>query len=121
MIKFSILIGMFAVPFGIALESNMSFVKKDDSQDNYDFYFKKFQSIFDFTFWPIFGEIEKALEKLDSQKICNASVSVNSDKCVREVPLVASYLFLMTYMMTSSLLLINLLIAIFRYLIIYLI
>ena len=96
------------IAFGIALEANLTIGKNFKTTVT---------SVFDFAFWPIFGEIEKVLDELEIRGRCveaKQTNQTNSTNCDGIVTIASSYLLLMVYMITATILLINLLIAIFR-------
>ena len=98
---FLIIIFNFVFAFGIALQAIL-YPKKS-------FSFKIFLEIFGTSYWSIFGEIS-LLDELD--KCLDDDVS-DTSLCLNQTPIVFSFLLLMTYMIVSSVLLINLLIAMF--------
>jgi hypothetical protein len=70
-----------------------------------------FKKIINKAYWPIYGEM-KLLEELEvDEEVCSAS----EDGCPDYVGSAYSFLALMVYMVVANVLLINLLIAMFRY------
>lgn len=67
--------------------------------------FKVFLSIMNIAYWAVYGDIKV----LDSLNDC-----VSSGQCEELASMVFAYFLLMVYMVISSVLLINLLIAMFR-------
>lgn len=98
MIYFFIVILNVVFAFGIALQAIMN--------PNTTFSFLIIFKIFDISYWPVFGQID-VLEKI---RDCTSD-----DNCEELAPMIFSYVLLMVYLVFSSVLLINLLIAMFRY------
>jgi hypothetical protein len=73
--------------------------------------FSLFKSILNNAYWPIYGEM-KILDNLDSEEC--AKDNELSD-CPEQSGIAFSYIALMIYMVIANVLLINLLIAMFRY------
>ena len=93
---------VFLFTFGIFLQSNLHY----DKNNNLSWY----QLLSEFVknaFWPIFGEFE-----------IFKSFNCSSDsfyECTNKAGSVSSYILLMVYMILANILLINLLIALFKY------
>jgi hypothetical protein len=95
---FSVVISIFLVAFGISLQAILS--PQGASNSNV------FLDILDIAYWPIYGEI-KVLETIQNDK-CVGS------ECLDSLSYGFSYMLVMVYMFMSSVLLLNLLIAMFR-------
>jgi hypothetical protein len=94
--------GTFGLAFGICLESNLTFGES---------FGEKIRSVLKSAYWPLFGEIEDVLNKLDKLN-CTSS---EENACMSSFTHTTSYVLIMIYLLIGSILLINLLIAIFRY------
>ena len=94
---FFVVVTNFVFAFGVAVHA-INFPEEE-------FTLKAFIKIFDIAYWPIYGEI-KVLELLDE--------CIDSDSC-ETTSYIVSFLIIMFYMAISSILLINILIAIFRF------
>ena len=66
--------------------------------------------ILNIAYWPIYGE----MGILDTIK-GDSCVEQNDEKCLESVTRASSFILLMIYMIVANILLINLLIAMFRY------
>jgi hypothetical protein len=99
---FSILMSAFGIGFGICLEANLTHGEEVST---------KLSAVLSIAFWPLFGEIEGVLENMNNQT-CNGT---NELTCLGSISYVSTYVLLMFYMVIGTILLINLLIAIFRY------
>ena len=95
---FSVVISIFLVAFGISLQAILS--PQGVSSSNI------FLDILDIAYWPIYGEI-KVLEMIQNDT-CVGS------ECLDSLSYGFSYMLVMVYMFMSSVLLLNLLIAMFR-------
>ena len=93
--------GIIGLAFGICLESNLTHGESFKEKAN---------AVLNSAYWPLFGEIEDVLDKLDEK-----CTSTEENKCLSSFTYVTSYVLLMIYMVIGSILLINLLIAIFRF------
>ncbi len=91
---------MFVLAFGIALQSIL-FPGNLLTP-------KIFLEIFNMAYWPIYGEMG-ILEIIKSDK-CQ-----DGEFCLDQMTKAASFVFLMVYMVIANVLLINLLIAMFRF------
>ena len=98
---FSVLISTFGFAFGVCLEANLTLGKTMQ---------EKILEVLNIAFWPLFGEIDEVLEKLNNN-YCHV---VNDPYCIGSISFTATYILLMLYMVIGTILLINLLIAIFR-------
>ena len=99
---FSILMGTFGIAFGVCLEANLTHGEDASTKIN---------TVLSISFWPLFGEIEGVLENMNNQT-CTGN---NEITCLGSISYISSYVLLMFYMVIGTILLINLLIAIFRY------
>ena len=95
---FSVVISTFLIAFGISLQAILS--PHGESSSNL------LLDILDIAYWPIYGEI-KVLSKFEN----DACVG---EKCLDSLSFGFSYMLVMVYMFISSVLLLNLLIAMFR-------
>ena len=100
--EFSILLGTIGIGFGCCLHANLTHGEESST---------KVKAVLNLAFWPLFGEIDSVLEGMD-ERSCKEG---NQPDCLGSISYVATYLLLMLYMILGTLLLINLLIAIFRY------
>lgn len=87
---------MFA--FGVVLQS----ITTKEPTFSFEYIF----GIFDNGYWPIFGH----LDLLETFKTCS-----ETNTCVSKLLIYASYIGLMCYLIISSVVLINILIAMFTY------
>ncbi len=90
--------------FGVCLEANANLANG----------YSKNRKLFEFLnlgIRPIFGDIGNVLDKFDN-KSCEES---NSDFCLDWIAYWSSFTFLIVYAIIANILLLNLLIAIFRY------
>jgi hypothetical protein len=99
---FSILMSAFGIGFGICLEANLTHGEEVST---------KLSTVLNFAFWPLFGGIEGVLDHMKNQT-CKET---NEITCSGSISYVSTYVLLMLYMVIGTILLINLLIAIFRY------
>jgi hypothetical protein len=95
---FSVVISIFLVGFGISLQAILSPQGASSS--------KIFLDIIDIAYWPIYGEI-KVLETIQNGTCVG-------NECLDSLSYGFSYMLIMVYMFMSSVLLLNLLIAMFR-------
>ena len=105
LIDFSILIAIIGLAFGICLESNLAHGESFQS---------KIIAVLNLAYWPLFGEIEKVLNKIEIESNCTGMIE---NECMGIFTHASSYILLMIYMVIGAILLLNLLIAIFRFLI----
>jgi len=71
------------------------------------------KSLIDKAYWPLYGEM-KILEEIDSEETCS-SLTLKGEPCPEQSGIVFSYVGLMIYMIIVNVLLLNLLIAMFRF------
>ena len=95
---FFVVISVFLVGFGISLQAILS--TEGESSSNI------FLDILEIAYWPIFGEI-KVLETIQNDTCVG-------NECLDSLSYGFSYMLVMVYMFMSSVLLLNLLIAMFR-------
>ena len=94
---FSVVISTFLIAFGISLQAILT---HGESSSNI------LLDILDIAYWPIYGEI-KVLETIQNDTCVG-------DDCLDSLSYGFSYMLVMVYMFISSVLLLNLLIAMFR-------
>ena len=104
LMNFFIIILTFMISFGISLQAIL--FPKDS------FSWSIFREILNIAYWPIYGEIS-ILERINNET-CFESGSIEPP-CLDDLSFFSSYTLLMIYMIFASVLLINLLIAMFRY------
>jgi hypothetical protein len=98
---FFVIIGTFVLAFGIALQAILYPGDK--------FTPKIFIEIFNMAYWPIYGEMG-ILEIIKKDKCEDGEI------CLDSATQASSFMLLMIYMVIANVLLINLLIAMFRFL-----
>jgi hypothetical protein len=94
--------GTFGLAFGICLESNLQFGVSIS---------EKIRSVIKSAYWPLFGEFENVLKKFEKSDC----TSTEGNESMSSFTHATSYVLIMIYVLIGSILLINLLIAIFRY------
>ena len=104
MINFLIIILTFTLSFGISLQA---IIFPKDS-----FSWSIFREIINIAYWPFYGEI-RILETINNET-CYESESPEPP-CLDDFSFVSSYIILMIYMVFASILLLNMLIAMFKY------
>jgi transient receptor potential cation channel subfamily M protein 4 len=97
---FLIIIVTIMSAFGVASQA----ILKERNES----YYKIIYGIFETAYWPIYGELGM-LKTLEEKFECKNS----SDKCIDFPSYVTVYLLLVVYMIIASVLLLNLLIALF--------
>jgi hypothetical protein len=103
LLYFLIIISTFVLAFGVSLQA---IIFPGDT-----FTPKIFIEILNIAYWPIYGEI--SILGAINNETCLKSGSTKPP-CLDSFTYVASYMMLMLYMVIASVLLINLLIAMFR-------
>ena len=101
MIFFIYIIAVFVFAFGITTQATL--------YPNTPLSFGLIRDIINKAYWPIFGEMKIYDEELGNEAVCY------DDQCPEQSGKTFSLIALMIYMIAGNVLLINLLIAMFRY------
>ena len=103
LLSFMCIMAVFVVAYGVTTEATMNKTSKLD--------FNLFRQIIRKSYWPIFGTIDV----LDDFSKVSFECDDESDDCSEIVGFIYTYVLLMIYVLVANVLLINLLIAMFRY------
>ena len=95
--------GTFGLSFGVSLEASLAYGGSFST---------KILEVLNIAYWPIYGVIGRVLEKINNES-CN-NIERSQSNCIDSFTYMSSYILLMIYMVIATILLINLLIAIFR-------
>ena len=103
--NFVFIIPTFVLAFGVSLQAILSTGK---TVLGLDFFLDLLNS----GYWPLYGEIEYFLDKINN-KTC-LETPFTGPPCLNGIQIISISIILIIYMIISSILLVNLLIAMFR-------